>query len=70
MKINGEALRALRERSGLSGIELATAAGISPQYLYDIEGGRRNLARNPALIKRLADELDVPVLALTRSVVA
>lgn len=39
---------------------------ISPQYLSDIEAGRRTLKRNPGLIKRLASALNVPTSMLER----
>lgn len=59
-KINGTAVKHLREREGLSRTQLAGQLGISVQYLCDIEAGRRNLARNPGLTNRIASELSVP----------
>jgi transcriptional regulator with XRE-family HTH domain len=63
MAIDGAALRILRERSGFSAKAFADQVGISPQYLCDIEVGRsgRTLKRNPGLVKRMAEALDVPV---------
>lgn len=61
MSINGENLRILREKDGTSLTGLAGRVGISPQYLGDIEAGRRTLKRNPGLIKKLAEALNVPM---------
>lgn len=62
MKVNGHALRAIRERSGMSVSELARQAGTSQPHLSNIEGGRRSAS--PALLLQLAEVLKVPVLAL------
>ena len=62
MKVNGHALRAIRERSGMSVTELARQAGTSQPHLSNIEGGRRSAS--PALVRQLATVLKVPVLAL------
>ena len=62
MKVNGHALRAIRERSGLSVSALARQAGTSQPHLSNIEGGRRSAS--PALVHKLAEVLKVPVLAL------
>ena len=62
MKVNGHALRAIRERSGLSVSALARQAGTSQPHLSNIEGGRRSAS--PALVRKLAEVLKVPVLAL------
>ena len=64
MQINGAALTAIRERSGLSKSRLASLAQVSLPYLRDLESGRRK-GKNPAVAKALADALDVPVLAIT-----
>ena len=64
MTINREALRIIREKDGHSLTSLAAAVEISPQYLGDIEAGRRTLKRNPGLIKRLAEALNVPTSML------
>lgn len=68
MVINGPYVRILRERSGVNATDFAKTLGISVQYLCDIEAGRpgRNLKRNPALIKKIAHTLDVPVLMVAR----
>jgi transcriptional regulator with XRE-family HTH domain len=45
-------IRELRESRGLSGIYIAEIISVSPQYLYDLEKGRRRL--NETMIKQLA----------------
>lgn len=62
MLLNRYALRALRERSGLSLSDLARLAGISQPHLSNLERGHRR--PSPATLRRLADALKVPVLAL------
>lgn len=62
MKVNGHALRAIRERSGMSVSELARQAGTSQPHLSNIEGGRRSAS--PALLRQLAKVLKVPLPAL------
>lgn len=64
MQINGEVLRIIRERSGYSGAKLAEECELSPQHLSDIELGKRNAS--PAVAKRLAKVLDVPLMTLVR----
>lgn len=66
MTIDHEALRVLREKDGYQLKELAAAVEVSPQYLGDIEAGRRTLKRNPGLIKKLAIALNVPVSMLQK----
>lgn len=62
MSINGAALRAIRQRSGLSVTALAGAIGISQPHLSNIENGDRKAS--PQVIRKLADELKVPVTAI------
>ena len=62
MQVNPHALRVIRERSGLSVTQLARLAGLSQPHLSNIETGRRQAS--PATVRRLADVLHVPVLAL------
>lgn len=66
--VNHEALRAIREARRLPAQQVARDVEISPQYLCDIENGRRN--PRPEVIQRLAEILDVPVGAITHRVVA
>ena len=62
MPVNRHALRVIRERSGLSLSALAALAAVSQPHLSNIERGRRQAS--PALIRRLAEALKVPVVAL------
>ena len=62
MDVNPEALKALRERSGMTGPALAEAAGIGKAHLSNIEHGRRT--PSPQITKALADALKVPVSAI------
>lgn len=59
--IDGSHVRILRERNGESATDFAKRLDISLTYLGDIETGRRTLKRNPGLVKRIADELAVPI---------
>ena len=58
---DGSAIKVLREKDGSSRTVFAARVGISLQYLCDIEEGRRTLKRNPALVKRIAETLNVPM---------
>jgi len=60
--LNRHALRAIRERSGLSITALAARAGVSQPHLSNLESGRRQAS--PAMVRRLARALAVPVVAL------
>ncbi len=62
MKLNPEALRVIRERSGMSKSELATAAGIDRTLVTRLESGER--PGTPNVIRRLADALQCSQLAI------
>lgn len=62
MYVNRHALRVIRQRSGLGLSELARRAGCSQPHLSNIEHGRRR--PSPATLRRLADALQVPLVAL------
>ena len=62
MDINPEALKALRERTGISATALAAAVGIGKSHMSNIEAGRRT--PSPAVAKAIAAELRVPVSAI------
>ena len=70
--IDHEALLDWMEAKGWLGrqSELAAEVGISKQYLTDIVKGRRSLKRNPELIKKLAEALNVPQSRIERRVSA
>lgn len=65
MKINADALTAIRERSGLTLSELASQVGVGRAHLSNIEAGRRTAS--PALTKALAGALKVPTTAILES---
>ncbi|BBH19851.1 hypothetical protein Back11_11960 [Paenibacillus baekrokdamisoli] len=50
-------IRGTRKMRKMSGVEVATKLGISPQYYYDIERGKKNLSADKAL--QLAKIFDV-----------
>jgi transcriptional regulator with XRE-family HTH domain len=62
MHVNRHALRVIRERSGLSVSALSRLSGISQPHLSNIELGKRHAS--PDAITRLAQALQVPLLAL------
>ncbi len=66
IRVNGEALRALRERSGYGQTEFASMVGIDRAYLSHIEAGRRN--PSPGVAKRIATQLRVPIVAILAEV--
>lgn len=62
MRVNPVALRALRERSGLTVTALAHAAGIRQPHLSNVELGRRNVS--PPVALAIAEALKVDVAAI------
>jgi transcriptional regulator with XRE-family HTH domain len=66
VRINGEALKALREKDGRTVSELAATAGIDRSHLSNIEAGRRGV--HPKMVGELARILGVPFSALTNGV--
>lgn len=64
VSIDHEALRILREKDGHSAVNFAKKAGLSLSYYCRIESGERTLKRNPALIKKFAEILNVPTSML------
>ena len=64
MSIDHEALGILREKDGYSAARFAKEAGLSLSYYCRIESGERSLKRNPALIKKFAEILNVPISML------
>lgn len=63
-EIDPIALVVLREKDGHTKTSLAAKAEMSLGYLADLESGRRK--GNPAVIKRLAAALNVPVSMLEK----
>lgn len=68
--IDSEHLQKLMEKDGSNVANLAPRVGISRQYLGDILSGRRTLKRNPELIGKLAEALNVPRSMIERRDVA
>ena len=64
MVINHHALKALRERSGYTIRGLAEASGVSKSTISAAEQGERN--PSPSAIKKLAEALAVPTVALLK----
>lgn len=62
MKVNGEALRVIRERSGISTTQLATMSGIRIETISRLENGHRPGTEQQ--IVSLARALEVPVIAI------
>lgn len=62
--LDNVALKVLREKDGQTRVGLAEATGYSLGYICDLETGRRG--GNPAVIKNLAQALNVPVSMLER----
>lgn len=62
--INGAAVRAIRERTGLSVTALAIEATISTAFLSNIEAGRKPRV-SPEVRERIRARLDVPLDAIT-----
>lgn len=66
VSIDHEALGILREKDGYSAAAFSRKAGLSLSYYCRIESGERSLKRNPALIKKFAEILNVPTSMLER----
>lgn len=62
VKLNPEALRVIRERSGMSKAELAERAGIDRTLVTRLENGER--PGTPRVIRALAVALDCSQLAI------
>lgn len=66
MVLDPEQFSIMRQARGFNLTQLASAAGISVQYVYDMENGRRNLKRNPGLIGKIAEVLECPTRMICR----
>lgn len=60
---NGAAIKAIRERSGITQAQVAAACGFTPAMLSQIESGRRKAPGRTIHI--IADQLGVPVDAIS-----
>lgn len=62
-RLNGTALRTIRELSGLRHGQLAKRAEVDPGYLTKLENGSRQ--PSPSVLRRLADALGVSFEAIS-----
>lgn len=62
LKALGNRIRTLRNAQGLSQAQLADSAGMSPRYLGEVEGGKRNVSF--ARLAALAERLSIPLSEL------
>lgn len=60
---NGAAIRAIRETLGVPQGKLAERVGVSHGFLCNVEAGKKR--PSPAIARRIADELGVPLDAIT-----
>lgn len=67
-RVNGGGVRAVREALGIAHGKFAVRCDISPGYLSNIEKGAKQ--PSPAVARRMADELGVPLDAITYPVPA
>lgn len=59
--LDPKALRKVMDMRGMTATQLAQACELNLSYVARMTQGRRLLKRNPALRRRLADALQVPV---------
>lgn len=65
MVINGAALATIRERTGLTQLDLAAQSGVSQGRISELEAKDTNV--RPATVKALAEALAVPMTALIKA---
>ena len=65
MRANGPAIRAMRERTGMTKTQLARATGIDRTHLHRMESGERQ--GTPAQLVAIAHILEVPVTVVSTS---
>ena len=63
---DGAAIKHHRQMAGWNSTPFATKVGITVGYLSRLEGGTRQAS--PAMLKRIADELGVPMATLMPAV--
>lgn len=64
MRVNGPAIRAIREAKGWRLSKFAIACGISHSHMSNIEAGRKDRA-SAETARRIADVLGVPLAAIS-----
>ena len=62
LKILGNRIRTLRNAQGLSQVQLADRAGMSPRYLSEVEAGKRHVSFT--WLNALAKQLSIPLAEL------
>ena len=62
-RLNGASVRAIREALGIAHGDLALRLEISAGYLSNLEKGAKQ--PSPQVLRRIADELGVPVDAIS-----
>lgn len=62
MRINGAALTAIRERSGMKIARLSEASGVDRTTISNIEAGRRNASPEVAVALASALKVELPAL--------
>lgn len=67
MRTNGAAIKAIRERTGMTKTELANAAAVDRTHLHRIETGERR--GTPDQIVAIAQALKVPTTAIIHEAV-
>lgn len=63
MDLNAAALTSFRQLNGLSQAELARRSKVSQGFISELESGTKTQA-SPAIIKKLADALNIPLAAI------
>jgi transcriptional regulator with XRE-family HTH domain len=67
----GERIRRIRQEKKISGTKVAQLLGITPQYYYDIEKGKRNLsAENASKIAKIFNVSVDYLLGRSESIIA
>lgn len=62
-KVNGATVRVVREALGIKHGDLAVRCGFTPSFLSHVESGAKQ--PSAAVTRRIADELGVPLDAIT-----
>ena len=65
MILNGAALATIRERTGLTQLDLAAKSGVSQGRISELESKDSNV--RPGTVKALAEALAVPMTALIKA---
>jgi transcriptional regulator with XRE-family HTH domain len=63
-RANGHAIRAIRERTGMTQALLARETGIDPAIINRLELGTRSAKSSPDVLVKIAQALKVPLTAI------